>query len=116
MSKGGAGPRARGRGYGGPRTYLAVEADLTPNLRAGELRARLGQRGLYAERVRMRGAEDPPSPLEHVLHDCLGFEQVIACVEIKMGRGSAARIGVDSNAGCRGCAWGFPRGLRLDCR
>ena len=103
MSKGGAGPRARGRGYGGPRTYLAVEADLTPNLRAGELRARLGQRGLYAERVRMRGAEDPPSPLDYALQDGFGFEQVIACVENGIKFTSTR---VDSNAGCRGCSQG----------
>ena len=34
-------------------------------------------------RERMRGAEDPTSPLDNVLHDGLGFEQVVACV-IKM--------------------------------
>ena len=63
----------------------AIEADVTPNLRAGELRARLGQRALCAKRVRMRGAEDPPPPLDYVLQDGLGFEQVVACVEIKTG-------------------------------
>ena len=34
----------------------------------------------------MRGAEDPPPPLDYVLHDGLGFEQVVACVEITSGR------------------------------
>ena len=38
---------------------------------------------LRASRVRMRGAEDPPSPLDCVLHDGLGFEQVVACVRSK---------------------------------
>ena len=32
----------------------------------------------------MRGAKDPPPPLDHVLHDALGFEQVVACVEISL--------------------------------
>ena len=31
----------------------------------------------------MRGTEDPPPPLHHVLQDGLGFEQVVTCVEIK---------------------------------
>ena len=69
----------------GSRTYL-VEAKLTPNLRVGacgEFRAHVGQRGLRSDRVRVRGAEDPPSPGNHVLRDGLGFEQVVACVEIK---------------------------------
>ena len=39
---------------------------------------------LAATRVRMRGTEDPPSPPDHVLHDSLGFEHVVAC-EIKTG-------------------------------
>ena len=50
----------------------------------GEFRARLGKAFLRAKRLRMRGAEDPPSPLDHVLHDGLGFEQVVACVEIRV--------------------------------
>jgi len=29
----------------------------------------------------MRGAEDPPTPLDHALHDSFGVEQVVACVE-----------------------------------
>ena len=69
----------------GSRTYL-VEAKLTPNLRVGacgEFRAHGGQPSLRRDRVRVRGAEDPPSPGNHVLHDGLGFEQVVACVEIK---------------------------------
>ena len=41
-----------------------------------------GQELLRATRFRMRRAEDPPSPLDHVLHDGLGFEHVVACVEI----------------------------------
>ena len=36
-----------------------------------------------AKRCFIRGAEDPSSPLDHVLHDGLGFEQVAACVEIQ---------------------------------
>ena len=28
----------------------------------------------------MRGAEDPPTPLDNVLHDGRGFKQVVACV------------------------------------
>ena len=31
----------------------------------------------------MRRTQDPPSPLDHVLQDGLGFEQVVACVEIE---------------------------------
>ena len=59
----------------GPRTYLAaVEAELTPNLRAGEFRAHTGKIVLCVKRLRMRGTEDPTSPLEHVLEDGLGFE------------------------------------------
>ena len=52
----------------------AMEAELTPNLCVGEFRAHAGQRVLHAKRVRMRGTKDPPSPLDHVLHDGLGFE------------------------------------------
>ena len=64
----------------GPRAYLAaVEAELTPNL---QTRERFGQDLLSENRVRMRGAEDPPSPFHHVLHYGHGFEQVVACVGI----------------------------------
>ena len=70
--------------------YLA-EAELTPNLRAGEIHAHVGQNGLRAARLRMRGAEDPPPLLDHVLHDGFGFEQVVTCVEIKKRRAAAAR-------------------------
>ena len=45
---------------------------------AGEVSARHGQRGFRAARRRMLGAEDPTSPLDHVLHDGLDFEQVVA--------------------------------------
>jgi len=55
------------------------------NLRAGERNAHVGQSLLYRERVWMRGAEDAPSPLDHVLQDGLGLEQVVACVGIKDG-------------------------------
>ena len=48
----------------------------------------------------MRGAEDLPSPLEHVLQDGLDFEKVVACVVSSRQR----RIGIDSNAGRHGCA------------
>ena len=51
----------------------------------GEFFAHLGQRGLGIARVRMRGAEDPPPPLDHVLQDALGFKQVVACVGIENG-------------------------------
>ena len=40
-----------------------------------------GQRVLCAKRGWMRGAEDTPSPLDHVLPDALDFEQIVACVE-----------------------------------
>ena len=61
----------------------------------GEFRAHAGQKRLGVERVRMRGTEDPPSPLDHVLRDGLGFEQVVACVEIQSGsRRRALRIDV----------------------
>ena len=40
----------------------------------------------------MRGPEDPPSPLDHVLHDGLGLEQVFACVGIKNGHDAAALV------------------------
>ena len=45
-----------------------------------------GQRELRAERLRMRGPEDPPPPPDRVLHIGLGFEQVVACGEIKPDR------------------------------
>ena len=61
-----------------------------------------GQRALHLTRLRMRGAEDPPSPLDYVMQDSLGFEQVVACVEIKIGCRRRARIDVDSNTGRRG--------------
>ena len=68
----------------GLRTYLAAtKADVTPSLRVGEFRASVGQSALREARVRMRGTEDPTSPLDYVLHDGLNFEQVVACVEIK---------------------------------
>ena len=72
------------RSAAGPRTYLAAADDLTPNLRACEYFAHLGQRGLAIARPRMRGTEDPPPPLDHVLEYTLGFEQVVACVEISL--------------------------------
>ena len=59
-----------------------------PNLRMcafSEFLARAGQPVLGVGRVRMRGAEDSPFPLDHVLHGGRGFEQVVACVEIKKG-------------------------------
>ena len=40
-------------------------------------------------RVRMRRAEDPTSPLDHVQHDGLGFEHVVA----GCGRVTAERLG-----------------------
>ena len=68
------------------RTCLAaVKAKLTPNLRACEFCAHLRQHGLALARVRVRGTENPPPPLDYVLQDGLGFEQVVACVEIKTG-------------------------------
>ena len=75
---------------------------LTPNLRVGEFFAQCGQHVLCVAGVRMRGTKNPASPLDHVLHYRLGFEQVVACVEIETGR----RADVDSNAGRRGCTWG----------
>ena len=75
--------------------FYGIEADLTPSLRVGEFCARAGQILLSGKRVRMRGAEDSPSPLDHVLHDGLGFEQVVACVE----RPVAAWICVVLNTG-----------------
>ena len=84
--------RAAARGLGrrgrrvrtGPQTCIATEkAALTPDLCVGEFRAHLGQRALEAKRFRMRGTEDLPCPLDHVLPDCLGFEQVVACVKTK---------------------------------
>ena len=48
----------------------------------GEFRAHVSTRPLVSERVWMRGAEDPPPPFDHILHDGLGFEQILACVEI----------------------------------
>ena len=102
--------RSRGARRTGPRTYLAAAHDLRPNLRVCDFFAQLGRRNLRSARVRMRGAKDPPPPLDHVLHDALGFEQVVACVEIVFW---PARIGVDSNAGGRGCIRGGPRGPRL---
>ena len=52
-------------------------------LRAGEFFADPSERGLTRAGGRMRGTEDPSPPLDHVLHDGLGFEHVVACVEIK---------------------------------
>ena len=58
-----------------PRTFPfeSVKAGLTAILRAREFRAREGQRALRVASVRVRGPEDPPPPLDHVLHDGLGF-------------------------------------------
>ena len=81
--------------------------EFTPNL---QTRERFGQDLFSENRVRMRGAEDPPSPLNNVLHEGLGFEQVVACVGIESCR---RRIGVDSNAGRCGCARYRPAGPRL---
>ena len=65
---------------------MGYTTEFTPNLRLFEvfahLFARFGQRSLCAKRARMRGAEDPPSPLNNVLQDGHGFEHVVACVEI----------------------------------
>ena len=63
------------------------------NLHVGECRAHVGQDALANARYRMRGAEDPSPPLDYVLHDGLGFEQVVACVEIKSA--SRRRHGTD---------------------
>ena len=52
----------------------AGEAKLTSDLREGEFRTHVGQRGLCPMRTRVRRAEDPPAPLDHVLHDGLGFQ------------------------------------------
>ena len=97
----------------GPQT-LGVR--VTPNLpvgefraRVGEFRARVGQRVLSSTRGRMRGAKDPPTPLDYVLQDSLGFEQVVACVVSSRQR----RIGIDSNAGRHGRALGRSRGQLL---
>ena len=38
-----------------------------------------GQNAFCGNRARMRGALDSPHP---ILHDCLGFKQVVACVMI----------------------------------
>ena len=38
----------------------------------------------------MRRTEDLPPPLDHVLHDGLGFKHVVACVESKSDRVDAA--------------------------
>ena len=51
--------------------------------------ARAGQLALCDTRLRVRGTEDPPSPLNHVLHDGLGLEQVVTCVEMKSGHVNA---------------------------
>ena len=51
----------------------------------GEFLEYVGQQPLCVTRVRMRGAKDPPSPLDQVLCDGLGFEQVVACDAIKNG-------------------------------
>ena len=42
----------------------------------------------------MRRTKDPSSPLDHVLHDGLGFEQVVACVDIKIGHDAVPRRSV----------------------
>ena len=89
----------------------AIKAELT-NLRVGEFRAHVGQYYLALARVRMRGSKNPSSPLDHVLHDGLGFQQVVACVEMKMGRVDTASDRADSSAGLRGCSRGCA-GTRL---
>ena len=85
------------RRCGGPARGLisraAVKTELLRRIYAcGEFRAHVGQHALVDKRLRMRGAEDLPSPLNHVLNDCLGFEQVVACDNpwIKTGRVEAA--------------------------
>ena len=53
----------------------------------------------------MRGSENPPPPLDHVLQDGLSLEEVVACVEIKNGRRRRTRISVIQTqvfAGARG--------------
>ena len=52
------------------------------NLRVGEFRADMGHKALRLTRLGMRGTKDPPSPLDHILHDGLGSEQVAACDEM----------------------------------
>ena len=51
--------------------------------RGCDLLAHFGEILLCLARLRVSGAEDPQIPLNHVLHDSLGYEQVVACVEIK---------------------------------
>ena len=70
-----------------------------------------GQRALHLTRLRMRGAEDPPSPLDYVMQDSLGFEQVVACVDINKRVVAAALY---SNAGDRGCSRDRRGGRRRD--
>ena len=84
-----------------------MKAELTPNLLVRDVFAYEGQHVLCVKRLRMRGAEDPTSPLDNVLHDDLGFEQVVACGEMKPVA-SMPRI-VIQNAGRRGSAWGRQR-------
>ena len=77
-----------------PQAYLEA-VRLTPNLLVHAPRESLphvGQRALGANRFGMRGAEDPPPPLDHVLHDGLRLQQVVACVEIETGRVDAAHV------------------------
>ena len=66
-----------------------LQVELTPNLRASQVPPNDGQTSLRDTRVRMRGTKDSPSPLNHVLHDGLGPEQVVACVEMKSGHVNA---------------------------
>jgi len=61
--------------------------------------AHSGQLALCVARARVRGTEDPPPPLDHVLHDGLGFKQVVACVEMKPGRVDAVSIQTQVVAG-----------------
>ena len=63
-----------------------------------------GQRALHLTRLRMRGAEDPPSPLDYVMQDSLGFEQVVACVDIKNGSSPPRCIQTQVIAGALGIA------------
>ena len=64
------------------RSSVCSEKALRRIYTCGEFFVHFGQPYLGAKRIRMRGAEDPTPPLDYVLHDGFGFEQVVACVEI----------------------------------
>ena len=68
------------------------------------------------KRGRMPGTKDPPSPLDHALHDVIGFEHVVACVEIKNGACRRRRSVLIQNAGRCGCARGCCGGPWLNFR